>query len=161
MKHEINIYIKNKNRVINLYTDNDSFNDTNIFTSRKSIEIPENIEGTAEDFCDDGGGHWNSWKEISTGLGRWNSQEITDIYIDGKSINESYIKLAQAYGYTMIFPLLYHFQITKEDSENVVNWYPTTGSTTIQNKEQRYSIKKLGVFMDFENLLIYMKKNNI
>jgi hypothetical protein len=161
MKHEINIYLKTKNRVINLYTDDESFNDTNIFTCRKSIEIPKNVKGTAEDFCNDSGGYWDSWEELSRGFGRINSQDITDIIIDGKSINENHKKLAEAYGYEMIFPLLYHFQITKDDSENVVNWYPTTGSTTVQNKTQRYSIKKLGTFMDMEDLLIYMKKNDI
>lgn len=161
MTHEINIHLKTKNRVIKLYTDDDSFNDTNIFTCRKNIEIPKNIKGTAEDFCDDGGGWWNSWEELSIGFGKINSQEITDIIIDGKSINENYKKLAEAYGYKMMFPLLYHFQITKEESDNVVNWYPTTGSTTVQNKTQRYSIKKLGTFMDIEDLLIYMQKNDI
>ena len=161
MKHTIEIEFFKRERILILHTDDDSFNDTNIFTSRKTIDIPTNIVGKGTEIYENGGGSYDSWEDVFKSYDRISSQDIKSITIDGKSINENYIKLAKAYGYEMMFPLLYHFQITKEDSENVVNWYPTTGSTTIQNKTQRFSIKKLGTFMDIEDLLIYMQKNEL
>jgi hypothetical protein len=160
-KHKIKISFFSKERDLYLYTNDETFNDTNIFSSRRSIDIPTQIEGIGEFYDEKGGGNFETWEDADKHFGRINSQEIKGIKIDEKDINDSLIKITEAYGYTAIFPLLYHMQITKDDSENVVNWYPTTGSTTIQNKTQRYSIKKLGTFMDLEDLLIYMQKNDL
>ena len=158
-KYKISISLRRKDRTINLYTDDDTFNKTKTFTSRRSIRIPTNVIGIGEDFDDGGGGIADSWKEMADRFGILNSQDIIDIEINDVSINDEYKKIVEAYGYTILFPLLYHFQITSEELPCVVNWYPTTGSTTIQVKGDKYSTESVGHFDDIEDLLIYIKDN--
>lgn len=156
-KNKISISLKDRNKIIYLYTDDDDFNKTNVFTSRRSMEIPKSIQGEAEYEYENGGGCWQSWEDVSDAFGKINSQEIIDVVINGNSINKEYEDLAKKSGYKMLFPLLYHFQIFRDDSNNIVNWYPTTGSTTVQDKTEKYSIEKLGFFDDFNKLLTYIK----
>lgn len=151
--HKIEVFLKHRDRTLYLYTNDDNFNITNCFTCRRSLEIPTDIDGVAEDYHDDGGGVWESWKQIAEGFNPINSQGIIDIIIDGESINKKYEDKAKEYGFTMKFPLLYHFQIFKDDSNKVISWYPTSGATTLQIKDDKYSTKSLGYFDNFDDLL--------
>jgi len=156
-KHQVGISLKYKETIIYLYTNDDNFNINNCFTCRRSLTIPTDIEGVSEDYNNSNGGTWKSWKEISDIFGNINSQGIIDITIDGVSINKKYEDKAKEYNFTMKFPLLYHFQIFKEDSNKVISWYPTSGATTLQIKDDKYSTKSIGYFDDFDELLKLFK----
>jgi len=136
------------------YTNDNKFNATNVFTSRKSIEIPTYIEGVGEEYYENGGAWFNSWKEVSDYWGGTiNAQIIDDVRINDVSINRPFIKLAKKYKCDLKFPLLYHFQIIPPTGKYVYNWYPTTGTSTKQDLNKKYSFHKVGYFNDFEELL--------
>jgi len=157
-KYKIEIFLKKRDRVIYLYTNDNSFNATNTFTSRRSISVPAEIDGIGEEYYENGGGLFESWKDLDYKLGEsLNSQLIDDVHINEVSINAPFIKLAKKYNCELKFPLLYHFQIFLKNSAWVYNWYPTTGSTIKQNLSVKYSIEKVGYFNDFEELLNYIK----
>ena len=126
------------------------------FTTRRSLssyDFPRYVEGEVTETTETGG-RLSSWKDFNN-FQELNVQNIKDILVNGKSINEQIIKEAKKHGAEVKFPLLYQAQFIFADNPDwVFNWYITTGTLSKQKTtEKYYRMIRLGIFADLESAL--------
>ena len=168
-KHSIVVVTGNlknrRDRTFTFYSNDDGL--VAYFNRRSSFNghnFPQYIKGEMTETDDSGGYAFTlfDFLDKSDLIKEFYAPNIVSLEINGKDINDEYMKQAGRNGFYFRAPLIYHLQFFPSDIPHIVfNWFPTTGSLNKQVNSNAtrhmYHVKKLPEAKDAEIMFRIIK----